>query len=292
MDKSPLPPGPSDREIPRLLIEKGWKQGSLFRASNVEMWCSEVTPGESQHSFTARGRSTPSDGRFVVVSQTCDLAAPLDKEPFVEAIACAPESDLGVRAGYARSFRWFEIDRGEGLIAHAMYRVAFDKRALLVLTPEPWPDTPERLRTFSRWLARRASRSAIPDLIVEAFVKPLGHVLSRLKKNNRDAYKAFNSVVEEIRLSLPESDAPPFEIGMVLLLDGEALSEAADDAIELVRSELENRLNGDEARLIGVEKQTRARMSVEFYFSTALVDLENLSYQGDEVSGAEPPPPA
>lgn len=263
----------------------------MFRAPGAEFWCAEAIPDRSGHRFLARGRATPSDGRFVVVSQSCDIAASIEKEPVVEAFPCAPEPDPTVRASYNRSFRWFEVDRTEGLVAHAMYRIPFDKRALLTLTPEPWPDTPQRLGRFSTWLARRASRSAIPDPIVKAFVNPLRTVLERLKRNQPTVYQAFNHVVEEIRLSLPESEEPAFEIGMVLLLDETGLRGEADDAIQSVCDELQAKLKPDQARLCGVSKLTRSRMSVELHFRTALVDLENLTYDGDVIAGGEPLPP-
>lgn len=282
---------PRDNDLPKILIDRGWRQGTVFHASSIELWCIEAIPDAGGKRLSACPRPTPSDGRFVVVSQTCDIAALMTTEPVVEAMACAIEPNLTVRATLSKSFRKFEIDRVEGLIAHAMYRVPFDKRALLELTPSEWPDSADRLDLFSRWLARRASRSAIPDPIVAAFVSPLRRVLDTHKRKRPDAYKTFNDAVEEIRLGLPSSDEPPFEIHLVLLLSGSELSAEHDDAIESVCTGLREALTPAEAELGDVMKMTKSRMSVELYRRTSLVDLENFTYLGDDILGAEPSVP-
>lgn len=282
---------PSDNDVPGILVDRGWRQGTVFHAPGIELWCIETVADDGEERLAARPRITPSDGRFVVVSQTCDIAAAIVKEPVVEALACNIEPDRTVRATLNKSFRWFEIDRGAGLIAHAMYRVPFDKRALLTMAPDAWPDTSERLDLFSRWLARRASRSALPDSVVAAFVRPLRRVLDALKRKQPDDYQAFNDAVEEIRLGLPEHEAPPFDIHLMLLLSGNELSKDQDDAIELVCTGLREALVPAEARLGDVMKMTKSRMSVELYRRTALVDLEHVTYAGDDILGAEPSVP-
>lgn len=168
-------------------------------------------------------------------------------------------------------------------------RMMFDKRALVQLTPTPWPDNQFRLNLFSKWLGRRASREAISDPIVAAFVKPMQKVLDRLKKRQPAIYRAFNESVREIRIRLPESEVQPFLINVVLLLNDE-LSSEGDDAIENVLNRLRSALKSDQAELSEVQKLTGNRMSVTLLDATCLIDLEAYSYEADHTVGAEPIP--
>lgn len=281
----------TDEEVPQRLIEAGWKQGSVFSAEGVQLWCMTTQGGITSGEFVAEPHVTPSDGRFVVTSQTCDIASSIEREPFIEAFPCAVEADRTKLITYRRSFRWYEIDSAEGLVAHAMYRVPFDKRALLEVTPQPWPGTAERLNKFSTWLGRRAGRPAIPDPIVESFVKPLKEILRRLRKKELRVYEAFNVSVGEIRIMLPPSEVAPFEINWFLLLDETGLAEEGDNAIERVCDELRQTLNPSQASLGETHKLTMSRMSMDLYFNkTALIDLEASSFDGDDLIGAEPSP--
>jgi hypothetical protein len=273
-----------DSRVSIILIDRGWRQGTIFRAPGVR-------PSSIQQDgdvLISMPRESTCDGRFVVASQSCDINAPLSKEPVVEALACSVEPNEAVRASYSKSFRKFEIDTREGLVAHAVDRVAFDKRALLSLTPGAWPGTSERLQDFARWLGRRSSRAAIPTPIVTAFVDPLRVVLRELRKRQRDSYIAFNRGVKEIRLGLPESESPPFDIPLLLLLEGESLTHEAATAIGLVESMLRAKLDSNEARLSEVVPWAPSSLSVQTYFGTALVELEHLTYDGEESTGADP----
>ena len=208
---------PSDEEVANLLSDRGWRQGTIFQAPGAEMSCIEKVQTGDGAVFAAAPRPTPSDGRFVVASQSCDIRAPLKSEPFVEALACDIESDPIVRADFTKSFRRFEIDPDEGLMANAAYRVIFDKRTLLQIEPEPWPGSSRRLIKFSDWLGRRTTRSAIPEPIVDAFVRPLSDGLRNLRKSQSDVYTTFNNIVAQIRMIEPESDEEPFDIRLIFV---------------------------------------------------------------------------
>jgi hypothetical protein len=268
-----------------VLIERGWRQGSIIQALGVQG--SAVHRGEV--GLVSVPRDTPSDGRFVVVSQTCDINETMAKEPVVEAFACSVEPSETIRAGYSKSFRWFEVDPNEGLIAHAMHRVDFNKRTLLDLEPMPWPSSEERLSAFERWLRGRAARPAVPDPIVKAFVKPLQDILAAMQKKQPDAFVAFNNAVEEIRIGLPESELPPFDIPVQLLLVGDRLSPEGSTALDLVETRLRDKLHPAKARLLDFRPTTRSRMNVETYLSTVRVEVGYLTYDGDEIVGAPSP---
>ncbi|MFN8592053.1 MAG: hypothetical protein U0031_11400 [Thermomicrobiales bacterium] len=109
-----------------------------------------------------------------------------------------------------------------------------------------------------------------------------------LRKNQRAAYLAFNTAVAEIRIGLPESETPPFGIPLTLLLEGDEASAETANAITLVEANLREALDPARASLVGVLPSTKSRMSVETYFRTALVELDYLTYDGEESLGAEP----
>jgi len=277
---------PPDDEVPLRLINLGWKQGVVFTTPELAIWSAQLEEAV-EGKIKVRPHSQASSSQWVVITQTCDIAAPLDKEPVVEACACAIEPDRTTRASYRRSYRKFEIDRTTGLVASAPDKMMFDKRTLLHLTPGSWPDNHSRLSLFSKWLGRRASREAIPDPIVDAFVKPMRKVLDRFKNRRPASYQAFNESVREIRIRLPETDVQPFLINLLLLLDDE-LSSEGDDAIEDIFNRLRSTLKPDEALLGQVQKLTGNRMSVTLLDATCLVDLDAYSYESDQIVGAEP----
>ena len=94
----------------------------------------------------------------------------------------------------------------------------------------------------------------------------------------------------EMRLGLPSSDTPPYNISLVLLLDPSGISAEADEAIDAVCHELRMKLKPEQARLRQVTRLTPFRMSVELYRRTSLLDLDAYTYDGDQVVGAEPLP--
>ena len=103
-------------------------------------------------------------------------------------------------------------------------------------------------------------------------------------------YEAFTNTVHEIRIKLPSSQSPPYTIHLVLPLSDDGLSEIADTAIDTVIANLQDGLIEAEAVLGDVMKLPSQRMSVSLYFSTALVDFDSVSYDGDILTGAEPMP--
>lgn len=280
-----------DQEVPSALVDSGWIQGAIIQSPITDYAFAGIDESQADYELAIRCGPTPSKGIFVVVSQTCDIAAALDREPIVEAFPCSIERNPTTRASYRNSFRWFEIDRQSGLVAHAMYRVCFDKRALLQLPPSPWPDTSERLKLFSRWIGRRASRSAIENPVVKNFVAPLKKTLDRMQKHDAGAYLAFNASVQEIRIRPPSENEAPFTVNMLLVIDSSGISGDGDDAIEKVLAGLRSRLEKTgQARLEDVLKLTTDRISMDLYFNTSQIDFDSVTYEGDEISGAEPPP--
>ncbi len=146
---------------------------------------------------------------LVVASQTCDIVAGQNTEPYVEALICSVQNERFVARLGPNSARWFLVDPQLRLVAAAQRRVYLTKPALLRLTPEPWPGTAERLQHFVRWLARRYDRPALPDDIVAAFQNPLQAALLQLDEGHPAVRAAFSRAVHEARVKLPPSDIPP-----------------------------------------------------------------------------------
>jgi len=103
-----LQDSPED-DIPRRLYEMGWTQGAVFQVPEIAPWSVQYQDGADEP-LVVRPRLAASSGQWVVVSQACDIVAPLDKEPVIEACACEIVLDATTRASYRRSYRWFEID--------------------------------------------------------------------------------------------------------------------------------------------------------------------------------------
>ncbi len=284
---------PSDAELPATIEAAGWTQGTLFRASGIDVRNAGSimsTVGETESA--GQPRQLPNVEYFIVASQTCDIVARLADEPFIEALACVTEPDASRRANFSKSARRFEVDVGTGLMALAAHRVVIDKRALLELSPQPWPSTLQRLIQFRTWLGRRFTRPAIDDAIVRGFVTPFEDVLRRVRKQRPEAFLAFSNAVGEVRIRLPSTDDPPYDLHMLLLLSDDVDHEG-DEAIDMVVAQLRSGLTGTNVTLLDpVLRQTWARTSVQVYFETVPIFLEHLTYRGDEVTGAEPTPSA
>jgi hypothetical protein len=285
------PVAPSDQELPRVLVERGWQQGALFRAPGISVCQMHINDNNTiSPCFVVRHSEIQPDDYLVVATHTCDLLAPLVDEPVIEALLCRVVSDQGWRATISKSLRYFEVDHEKGLVAYASLRAQLSKKILLQLTPEPWPDTPFRLRRFSTWLGHRFSRPAIPDEVVAGFQRPAGIVLEYFRKKQVDDFLAFMEAVGQIRIGIDERPAPPFDVRVVLLSFLRTLSKSQADAIERVMKEIEGKADSTLVRVHPHRLLTPDKMSLAEYLDTKPVYFDYLTYRGDEVVGAEPPP--
>jgi hypothetical protein len=273
---------PPDEEARGFLTDRGWSQGTIFRVAAAKLWGTAVQDPIATDGCNYVPHDMPADGRFVVVSQTCDIAAPISDEPFVEALACEVEPDPGIRATFDKSFRKFEVDPVEGLMALATRRIPFEKGYLLAVHPEPWPSNPARRRRFAKWLSRRASRAAIPQPIVDSFSGPLQNVIRNLRRKNVDHWEAFNTEVAEVLLGLPDSDIPPFDVHITFLLKEESLSAPADDAIAMITDQLRGRLEPNRASIGSISLTSKRKMSLATYERSTLMELDYLTNLGEE----------
>jgi hypothetical protein len=173
-------------------------------------------------------------------------------------------------------------------VAHAKYRTQFTKQALKILAPEPWPKGSKRLDEFARWLARRYDRPAIPDAIYEVFQRPIDTRIALLEQENPGVFSAFNRVVSDIRVNLPSSEDPPFDLQLILLVNSDELSDKELNAIdifdEVIRTSLDtNYINLDKLRIL-----TEKEISLAEFYATRPLYVANYTYKGEEIEGARP----
>lgn len=273
-----------------VLLRQGWMQGVLFKASSAYFVANVASDPGATELTTTHSRKVKSKETLVVVSQTCDISAREDVEPYVEALICSVQKQDFVDRLGPNSARWFLVDRPSRLVAVASRRVYIAKSAMLRFTPEPWPGTPEHLQHFVRWLARRYDRPALPDDIVAAFQNPLQSALRRLSETYPDIRAAFSRAVHEVRLKLPPSDTPPYSLQLILLLKSDGLTVEEADAIDTVMRVVRTQFDEGHVILPPEHRATAEELTLAAYQATVPVFLEHLTYAGDEVDGAEPLP--
>lgn len=267
------------------LYAAGWRQGSLFNAPGVLFGCNEVDDPGGTLTVTLRKRPLRTKEKLVLITQDCDIVASTDVEPNVEALMCALETKQDYVARIDRnSPRMFLINPATGLVANARYRLQASKKMLTTLTPEPWPSSPRRFDRFVRWLARRYDRPAVPDPIVEAFQHPVEEVLSRIDQGQREVGANFSSAVEEVRVNVPASADPPFDLHLVLIVRPEGLTESEADAIGIVKEAIKA---GLDPKLVNLDPDVRIlteeEISLAEYRATRPLYLEYLTYKGEEI---------
>lgn len=278
-----------NRSLGDELFELGWRQGTLFSAPSARFSWNTLSDQDGDKSIIQETRPTKPNEKFVLISQDCDIVALENEEPYVEALLCQLEKQRFVRRIGSKSARWFVIDANTGLVAHAKYRTQFDKKMLKSLRSEPWPNGPNRLDEFIRWLARRYDRPSIPDAIYEAFQRPLLELVAEWEKQNPAVFAAFNRVVNDIRINLPESEEPPFDLQLILLVESNGLSEEEADAINIFEDGVRARIDqatidlDPEMRIL-----TEEEISMKEFYASRPIYVADYTYRGEEIEGAPP----
>lgn len=281
--------GQDEQSLGDRLYSSGWKQGAIFTAS-FAMFVHNAPAANAPNALGIQQRPVKAKERLVLVTQDCDITAKTD-EPYVEALVCDTKGASFATKIDRNSARYFLIDPVTRLVANARYRVVLDKRALVALTPEPWPSTPDRFERFVRWLARRYDRPAIPDAMVKVFQDPVQQALEALDQTSPAVGAAFSRAIHEVRVNLPEHEQPPFELQLVFLIKHEALTEEEDNSLSTVFEVIQAALNpalvtlDPDLRIVTTEE-----ISMAEYFATRPLFLEYLTYRGEEVEGSKPLP--
>ncbi|HEX8229806.1 MAG TPA: hypothetical protein VF826_10910 [Chloroflexia bacterium] len=287
-------PDYDEKTIGSNLWDHGWRQGSMFYASSACLAWNTFPADNSKASLTVEQRNLGDSELFIVATQDCDIVAPATKEPFIEAFHCTVELDQNQLGLLDRnSARWFVVQPSSSIVANAMDRILFSKYALTKLKPIPWSSGHVRLQRYIGWLARRFDRPAIPDALVSVFQKPVEKVFENLVKRQPDTIAVFNRAVSQMRINIPSSIVPPFDIQIILLTRDDNLSAEEHDAILVVTKAIRDRIDRQQIRLLpDAWIVTEAGISLADYNSSRPLALDYLTYQGDSISGSQPPPRA
>lgn len=165
------------------------------------------------------GIARPKDGEWhVVTSQTCDIAAAEDVEPFVElARAFVTNNPRTVEEARA-SVRRHLLDPGRGLIVDlAAPRAYIEKRALQAFRPEVGAPTEEAERAFAQWLSRRSKRVALPDDFVEYVYAPMRRWLFDTELAVDGGTSPYRRLVG-LRMALLQTNASPYAVRIIAVL--------------------------------------------------------------------------
>lgn len=125
-------------------------------------------------------------GWGVIVTQTCDLIADADVEPFIQV---APLTDVGDEATWkaaqdGRDHRIFALPPVAGLETPAVEpQISFPVEKAVLLHPDvdtiSTPLSPAQRIHLSLWLARRCGRHAFPDSTEDYVLRPLRNELRK-----------------------------------------------------------------------------------------------------------------
>src|SRR6266699_1955363 len=113
-----------------------WRQGVLFSAPSLLVVWNSISSDKGEPVLVQKIRRPRAKEKFVIISQTCDIKAEEEIEPYIEALLCtsndvSKEKNINFLYRLDRnSARRFVLDFGTGLVAEAKYRVLLAKGAL------------------------------------------------------------------------------------------------------------------------------------------------------------------
>ncbi|HEY4037164.1 MAG TPA: hypothetical protein VGL94_24675 [Ktedonobacteraceae bacterium] len=270
------------------LLRRGWKQGTLFNAPSIYFTYHDLSQSDTEVLTSVQKRNLKANERLIVISQDCDIKD-MKQEKYIEAIICKPYNQNFIEKVSQLSARWFVVDPKTRLVAEAKYKIQIAKQVFLQLQPEPWPDSPNRLDEFIRWLARRYDRPALPDAMVEVFQKPIEQEVNSLKEKHPDIFIAFNDAVHNIRVNLPANEDPPFDLYLTFLVRPDGLTEESANAIDFTKELIKTCLDTNVVHLDpDIRILTEEQISMKEYFAGRPLYFDYLTYGGEEIEGAEP----
>ena len=174
---------------------------------------------EQQQRFLAMGRSKQNEV-LVITSQTCDIGASHLVEPIVQAMRAFFARDARIIAEARHSVRRFLIDPIRGLVVDASApMVMIEKPVLTNIVPGPGAPDIETERRFSRWLAERSSRPALPDEFVSTVKNP---IVEQIRALAADPEFVLNELLG-IRLVQPIAEDPPYPLRLIAILPFDAI---------------------------------------------------------------------
>ncbi len=286
------------------LVRDGWRQGSLLPSLpalfhfSIDRPLTEAArhaqPQAKQEydERLANGEEPAAIGQAVaalddgealcVVTQTCDVAADEELEPFVEVMPAYREPDKQERKAADRnSVRRFLLCPDRELVVDATRRFSIEKAVLLDYTPDNPPLSEARERRLRRFLSRRGGRLALDDDVVKHVVGPIQKGLSAHKKR-REALEPVRS----LRIDHLEGH-PPYTVRLTVLL-GRPTTPEEDRALDELVSAIDKWLRNGPAHLEDWYALLEDEIALGAYRATDEIYLDQYTYRGDDIVGVEP----
>lgn len=286
------------------LLQKGWRQGSLLPALpslfhfHIDRPLTEAArqaapQAKSEYDKRRGSGESPAnvgqavadlqEGEFLcVVSQTCDIAADEELEPFVEVMPAYLEPDQQNRKDVDRnSARRFMLSPEREIVIDATRRFSVEKAVLTHYTPDNPALGEVRERRLRRFLARRGGRPALDDSVVR-------HVVSRIQKglSDRKRYRKALEPVASIRMDHLEG-SPPYAVRLTVLLDRN-LTPEEDEALDALVGAMDQWLRKGPAHIEEWSTVLEEDITLGAYRATDEIYLDPYTYRGEGVVGTEP----
>jgi hypothetical protein len=303
----------ADNDLGERLYDAGWNQGVLLPVLpwsviyNVEDPLSKIArSAKNQATAESKRRDTHAASNIyphntgvafgitrqgdslVIASQDCDIVSNVSEEPTVVAMRTFFTDNTSIlRYADGNSSHYFLLDRNRGLVAESSVMVLIEKPVLLNLTPTSGALDLATKQKFARWVAHRFDRSAFPDDIVGAVVKPMLDNLSQMQMENDPDLDAMK-LVKEVRLAKIEG-SPPFDVRILFIVPESGLP---DNGIALDRfvARMRGWFNPLAARLVAWNALHIYEITVGDYLDTQQIYLDHYTYRGQIIQGLLPPP--
>ena len=265
------------------LEPNGWRQGSLVRTGDMSPLLGDLA------------ESAPKDSVVVIVSQSCDIAQPIDTEPGVEVIVAEYIDSPDGNFTFAKNARILDLTLKEatdtletGCETHvrlkAAKKLAVPKVRFVGLRPTTRKVIPRAaVSILAEWLAARYSRPAFPTAFNEALtaVDPGGKKLKRIAKR-------ISRHVSGIYVQLhPDRDIRPGERYNVNLLG--TILPSAKDRRDVVTQDIElvQRLMKEAGMEVASAVQAEDEVSIATKKSFRRIYLDDISFRNEDPLPAE-----
>ena len=297
-------------ELKQRIRENGWTQGSFLPARHDLFLADLRVPitSEAQQLREAEGEAPlavvhsdhDDDLGMIVVSQRCDLVASPDTEPLCEAIPLTRlPKDLALPG--PNSPRYFVVDAQQRLIADQTRKLEFEKAMLPDGEPKQLLTDEGAKLKFRAWCGRRYTRMPLPDDFNLTVGRAITYVLG----------KRGRSTAAELTATFPwrvlrdRADDDSIEVAVLVPYDEEhEAAEGVAGFVDEVMSGASDRLPNEQRRaerwgesrgvtirkhqIVGYKAIPADVVTLRDILDSDALDLEYLTYGGDEVEGVLP----
>lgn len=267
------------------LWDAGWRQGTLFRLPGAAFFWNAAPQPEELNALGLGKKRVRDRERLVLISQECDILS--NDEPRVEALLVRVRDKPSDRRYLARiannSFREFVLDMDTGFVADARTRLQIAKEILYEVQPEQWTMSDSARDEFVDWLAGRYDRPPIPTSVYEAVCRPIRQLIERMKTEDQEAFATLDRSIQRIRVRVPESNSPPLNVGLLLILEDD-IDEDGALAVENAEREIRNAVGNSGVHCnLEIESKPYGIVLLSEHDATRPLDLDYMTDKGDEM---------